>query len=43
MQLKNYGTITQKKADNLSIIFHPHPTSPIWGEELYLPYPGGRD
>jgi hypothetical protein len=34
--LKNYETIIQKKADNLSIIFYPHPAAPIKGEELYL-------
>jgi hypothetical protein len=27
----------------LSIIFHPHQTSPVKGEAILFPSPGGRD
>jgi hypothetical protein len=42
--------VSRKDPETLSLIkrcnklfLHPHPASPIKGEEFFLPSPGGRD
>jgi hypothetical protein len=40
VKLQNYNP---KKGVEISHLIHPHPASPVQGEELKLPSPGGRD